>query len=68
MVTLQADHAILSYQRIVDGAFGQIQSVAREQGYVAFEFGQAKGDRSAHHVDDLVEAVRVRGIHVMWAV
>ena len=32
------------------------------------QFGQAKGDRAADHVDDLVVAVRVRGVNVMGTV
>ena len=67
-MAFQTDDTILSNHCIVDGAFRQIQTVAGEQGQVAFEFGQAKGDRSAHYVDDLVVAMRVRGINIMRAV
>lgn len=65
---LQTDHAIASDQRVMQGAFWQIQPVTGEEGQISFEGGQAEGDRPADHVDDLVVAVRVGGIHVKGAV
>jgi hypothetical protein len=43
-MSFQTDHTFAPNHRIVSGAFGQIQPVAREEGHVTFEFGQAEGD------------------------
>jgi hypothetical protein len=59
---LEADHPLRTHDRIMDGPRGEVEAVAGVQGEVLSKFREAKGDRTAYHIDHLVVGMGVCGI------
>lgn len=65
---LQTGDSLRAHFRGVDDACGQVEAVTGVEGVPRPEFDQLKGDRAAHHVDDLIVRVRVRSVDIVRAV